>query len=125
MSVSLAVIFACVLSGLAVFVGLGLQLKRHGIRPPWSWLLLPIGALMTFAFIPVSIGFTEGVWAFGDLRLWAAAGIGSAGVLGQIVGWRVVLRPRLRPSQCSACEYEMGGAARCPECGRPREPSNP
>jgi hypothetical protein len=125
MSVSLAVIFACVLSGLGVFVGLGLQLKRHGIRPPWSWLLLPIGALMTFAFIPVSIGLTEGAWAFGDLRLWAAVGIGSAGVLGQVGGWPAVLRPRLRPTQCSACEYEMGGMLRCPECGWRRDLSDP
>jgi hypothetical protein len=125
MSISLAFIFACVLSGLASLVGLGLQVMRHGIRAPWSWLLLPSGALFTLALIPASIGFAEGVWTPADWRLWVTVSFGLLGVLGQILGWRGVLQPRLRPSQCSACEYEMGGAARCTECGRPREPSNP
>lgn len=125
MTVSVAVILACILTGIASVVGIGIRASRRGIRPIRSWLPLPIGALLTFAFIPAVVGLAEGVWTAGDLRLWAAVGIGSAGVVGQIVGWRAVLQHAVRPGQCSACEYELGGSARCPECGWRRDPSDP
>jgi hypothetical protein len=81
MTLPVAVILGCMLAGLSALAGIGAQAIRHGSRLVWQWLLLPLGALLTFAFIPASIGFAEGVWSAGDPRLWAAVGLGSAGVL--------------------------------------------
>jgi len=122
MTLPVAVILACVLAGLFALAGIGVQAVRHGSRLVWQWLLLPLGALLIFAFIPASIGFAEGVWSAGAPRLWTTVGLGSTGVLCQILGWRAVLWPRLRKTQCPGCEYPTDGLSRCPECGRPVSP---
>lgn len=124
MSFTIAILIACILSGLAALVGIGVQAIRHGVRGSWSWLMLPIGALLSFSLVSAAIGFAEGVWLWSDWRLWAFGGFGLVGLLGQVLGWKCVLRPRLRASQCPACEYEVGAMPRCPECGRSREPSD-
>jgi hypothetical protein len=122
MTLSVAVILGCILAGLIAVVGIGVQAMRHGPRLVWRWLLLPLGAFLSFAFIPASVAFAEGVWGADNPRLWVAVSLGSVGVLFQILGWRAVLRPRLRPAQCPGCEYHMDGLSRCPECGRPTKP---
>lgn len=119
MTVSILVILLCIVAGLAAIIGIAIQAYRHRGRVTWRWLLLPIGVLLAFALVSASIGFAEGVWKAGNPRLWVAIGVGSVGVLFQVLGWRAVLRPRLRKGQCPACEYAVEGLARCPECGRP------
>ncbi|MBL8963406.1 MAG: hypothetical protein KF787_00845 [Phycisphaeraceae bacterium] len=123
MTVSILVILLCIAAGLAAIIGIAIQAFRHGGRLAWRWLLLPIGVLLSFAFIPASIGFAEGVWKTGHLELWMTIGVGSVGVLFQVLGWRAALRPRLSKGQCPACEYAIEGLSRCPECGRPCSPA--
>ncbi|MDP1663295.1 MAG: hypothetical protein Q8L55_15390 [Phycisphaerales bacterium] len=126
MTVPIAVILSCILTGLAACFGIAVQMLRHGTRQMLGWLWLPIGALLTFAFIPASIGYAEGVWTggagWGDWRLWTTLSLGLLGLLGQFMGWHHILRPRLRKSQCPACEYEVGALPRCPECGHVLRP---
>lgn len=122
MTVPVAVFLLCILGGFAALIGVGVQAVHHGTRMSWRWLLLPIGALLSFAFFPASIALAEGHWSAGDLRLWATVAVGLAGVLSQIAGWRAVLRPRLLPGHCPACGYNVAGLSMCPECGRPFGP---
>lgn len=122
MTTPVAVILVCILAGLVALVGIGVQAVRHGSRIMWRWLLLPLGAFLTFAFIPASIGFAEGAWDARDPRLWSAVSLGLLGVLFQVLGWRAVLQPRLSPTQCPGCAYPTEGLTRCPECGRPVSP---
>ncbi len=112
------VIMLCLLAGLAALVGIGVQAIRHGARRVWTWLLLPLGGLLVFAFIPASIGFAEGVWGVRSPVLWLLLSVGTIGVACQVFGWRAVLRPRLGPTQCTECGYDTAGLDGCPECGR-------
>lgn len=122
MTAPVFVILACILCGLGALVGMGVQALRHGERLAWRWLLLPIGVLLTFAFVPAIIGLAEGVWGAADVQVWLAVAVGLAGAVCQALGWLAVLRPRLRPGQCPACEYDARGLPRCPECGRELTP---
>lgn len=117
MSSSIAVILACIVSAMAALIGVGVQALRHGPRLVWGWLALPLGALLTFAFIPASIGLAEKTWGAASIALWLTLATGTAGIVLQVIGWRAVLRTPLRPTQCPVCEYERGALVRCPECG--------
>ena len=44
-----ALILACILAALAALAGIGIQALRHGHRFMLRWLLLPLGAVLTFA----------------------------------------------------------------------------
>lgn len=118
MTIPVAVILACIIAGLGAIIGVGVQALRHGSRTTWRWLLLPVGALLTFGFIPASIGHAEKVWGITDPRLLLCLAVGCVGLAAQFTGWRAVLRPRLRAGQCPRCEYEAKGLSPCPECGR-------
>lgn len=122
MTLSVGVILTCIFAGLAAMVGIGVQALRHGHRPQWRWLMLPSGVIMSFALIPAVVGFAEGVWRLTDWRVVTFASVGFGGLLFQALGWRAVLRPRLRLGQCPTCGYDAGSFSPCPECGRSREP---
>ncbi len=96
----------------------GLHAARHGARGLATALLCPLGAALMFGLISAFIGLAEGVWGFRSPGLWIALAFGVAGAALEVLGWRAVLRSRIRAGQCRTCGYDLAGLSVCPECGR-------
>lgn len=117
---ALLLILLCVLSGVAALFGIAIQALRHRDLRGKKWLLLPLGVLFSFPLVVARIGFAEGVWGTTHPMFLLLVAVGVIGVACQVAGWRAILRPRLGPSQCLNCGYDMKGLPGCPECGEGR-----
>ncbi len=104
------------------FAAIGLHAARHGARGLATSLLCPLGGTLMYGFISAFIGLAEGVWGFRSPGLWIAIAFGVAGAALEVLGWRAVLRSRIRAGHCPRCGYDLAGLSVCPECGRSMPP---
>lgn len=117
MSIGPLVIFLWLLLVLASCVAVGFHIYRHGRRRIGVALLTPLGAVLTFGFVSALIGVLESGWTPWRAGFVIAIVCGIVGVLLCVIGWRAVLRPRVRNGDCPNCGYPVGVATKCPECG--------
>lgn len=113
--------YLVLLAWLAAFIvscaAVVLHAVRHRTRGLAMSLRCPLGAALMFGFVSVAVGLAEGAWGFRSSGLWIAMSAGTAGLALEVLGWRAVLRQRIRFGQCRSCGYELGGLSTCPECG--------
>lgn len=116
----LAILFACTIASLAGGAACIFALARHGRRVLARALRAALGSVLVWSLAVLLLGFAEGVYSIDGPVAWVLAAVGGWSLWFIVSGVMAAAQPRLLPSQCRRCGYDMSGvpsAAVCPECG--------